>query len=74
MAMAVVSFFFVIGSLRTNIVLVGLLTFVDLTFIMLMAQYWTLAEGKVDLASKCQKVSILSALLSCKIQMKMSED
>ena len=64
MAMAVVSFFFVIGSLRTNIVLVGVLTFADLTFIMLMAQYWTLAEGKAGLASRFQKVSIVTALLS----------
>lgn len=56
MAMALVTLFFVIGSLRTNLVFVLIFVFIDLAFVMLMASYWTLAEGKTDVASKCQIV------------------
>jgi hypothetical protein len=58
MVMALVTFFFVVGSLRTNFVFVLVFVFIDLAFIMLMATYWTLAEGKTAVASKCQKVNI----------------
>ena len=57
MVMALVTFFFLIASVRTNIVFVLVFLFIDLAFIMLMATYWTLAEGKVAVAGKCQKVS-----------------
>lgn len=55
--MALVTFFILVASLRTNIVYVLVFLFIDLAFIMLMATYWTLAEGKVTVAGKCQKVS-----------------
>jgi len=54
MVMALVTFFFLIASLRTNIVFVLVFFFIDLAFIMLMATYWTLAEGKTAVAAKCQ--------------------
>jgi len=60
MVMALVTFFFVIASLRTNIVFVLVFIFIYLAFIMLMATYWTLAEGLTDVASKCQIVRALS--------------
>ncbi|EXJ67633.1 uncharacterized protein A1O5_08979 [Cladophialophora psammophila CBS 110553] len=46
MVMALVTFFFLIASLRTNVTFVLVFFFIDLAFIMLMATYWTLAEGK----------------------------
>lgn len=55
--MAIVTFFFLVASLRTNITFVLVFLFIDLAFIMLMATYWTAAEGKTAIAAKCQKVS-----------------
>ncbi len=57
MVMALVTFFFLVASFRTNITFVLVFLFIDLAFIMLMATYWTLAEGKMAVAEKCQKVS-----------------
>jgi succinate-acetate transporter protein len=57
MCMALVTFFFVVGSIRTNVVLWLVFVFIDLAFIMLMAVYWTLAEGRTDLANRLQTVS-----------------
>lgn len=57
MVMALVTFFFLLASLRTSITFVLVFLFIDLAFIMLMATYWTLAEGKTVTAAKCQKVS-----------------
>jgi len=54
MVMALVTFFFVIGSLRTNVVFVLVFVFIDLAFIMLMATYWTLAEGRTAIAKRFQ--------------------
>ena len=55
--MALVTFFFLIASLRTNVVFVLVFLFIDLAFILLMATYWTLAEGRTAVAGKCQIVS-----------------
>lgn len=55
--MALVTFFFLIASFRTNITFVVVFLFIDLAFIMLMATYWSAAEGKTAVALKCQKVS-----------------
>lgn len=55
--MALVTFFFLIASFRTNITFVLVFLFIDLAFIMLMATYWSSAEGKTAVAEKCQKVS-----------------
>ncbi|KAK5332313.1 hypothetical protein LTR98_011557, partial [Exophiala xenobiotica] len=57
MVMALVTFFFLVASVRTNIVFVLVFFFIDLAFIMLMATYWTLAEGKTAIAGKCQKAA-----------------
>jgi len=54
MVMALVTFFFVIASLRTNVVFVLVFLFIDLAFVMLMATYWTLAEGMASVSHKCQ--------------------
>ncbi|KAK6375906.1 hypothetical protein LTS17_007728 [Exophiala oligosperma] len=57
MVMALVTFFFLIGSLRTNVVFVLVFIFIDLAFIMLMATYWSAAEGKTAISAKCQKAA-----------------
>lgn len=57
MCMALVTFFFVVCSIRTNVVLWLVFVFIDLAFIMLMAVYWTTAEGMTATASKLQTVS-----------------
>lgn len=54
MCMAIVTFFFCICSIRTNLVLWLVFVFIDLAFIMLMATYWTLAEGMTTTASHLQ--------------------
>lgn len=64
MAMALVTFFFFLGSLRTNLVFVLVFFFIDLAFIMLMATYWTLADGKTAVAANCHIVSTMLHLLS----------
>lgn len=56
MCMALVTFFFVVCSIRTNVVLWLVFVFIDLAFIMLMGVYWTAAEGKSDVSHKLQIV------------------
>ncbi|OAL27907.1 hypothetical protein AYO22_03252 [Fonsecaea multimorphosa] len=56
MVMALVTFFFLIASFRTNITFVLVFLFIDLAFIMLMATYWSAAEGKTAVSGKCQKL------------------
>lgn len=55
--MAIVTFFFVVCSIRTNVVLWLVFVFIDLAFIMLMAVYWTLAEGMTKVSEHLQIVS-----------------
>ena len=55
--MAIVTFFFVICSIRTNVILWLVFVFIDLAFIMLMAVYWTLAEGMTEVSNHLQIVS-----------------
>lgn len=57
MCMAIVTFFFVVCSIRTNVILWLVFVFIDLAFIMLMAVYWTLAEGMTGVSGKLQIVS-----------------
>ncbi|KIW90988.1 uncharacterized protein Z519_08771 [Cladophialophora bantiana CBS 173.52] len=57
LAMALVTFFFLVASLRTNITFALVFFFIDLAFIMLMACYWTVADGNVNTARKCQKAA-----------------
>jgi len=66
MVMAIATFVFLIVSLRTNIVFFLVFFFIELAFIMLMATYWTLAEGKTAIASMCQTVSTSHRFLSRK--------
>lgn len=54
MVMALVTFFFVIASFRTNVVFVLIFIFIDLTFLMLTACYWTLAQGMTTVGQKLQ--------------------
>lgn len=63
MCMALVTFFFCVGSIRTNLVLWLVFVFIDLAFIMLMATYWTLAEGMTTTAGNLQIVSQTPAAL-----------
>lgn len=57
MIMTVLTFFYIIASLRTNITLVITFFFIDAAFFMLMATYWTAAEGKAVVANGLQIVS-----------------
>lgn len=65
MVMALVTFFFLLASFRTNITFVLVFLFIDLAFIMLMATYWTLAEGKTAIAAKCQKAAGAFVFVFC---------
>ncbi|KAF4991918.1 hypothetical protein FDECE_13860 [Fusarium decemcellulare] len=65
MAMSIVNFFFTVASLRTNITFFLVFLFIELAFIMLMASYWTLAEGNVALAEKCQKAAGAFTFIFC---------
>ncbi|OQU94530.1 hypothetical protein CLAIMM_00879 [Cladophialophora immunda] len=65
MVMALVTFFFLVASLRTNITFVLVFFFIDLAFIMLMATYWTMAEGKTAIAGKCQKAAGAFVFVFC---------
>ncbi|KAK5313327.1 hypothetical protein LTR46_010931, partial [Exophiala xenobiotica] len=65
MVMALVTFFFLVASLRTNITFVLVFLFIDLAFIMLMATYWTLAEGKMAVAEKCEKAAGAFVFVFC---------
>ena len=68
MVMAIVTFFFMVGSLRINIVFFLVFLFIDLAFIMLMATYWLLAEGRTMLAGKFQEVSLQSSYLITRVK------
>lgn len=58
LAMAILTFFYVVASIRTNIVLVLVLLFIDLAFSMLTSTYWNLADGKTAEAENLQLVSL----------------
>ena len=57
MIMTVLTFFYVLASLRTNITLVITFFFIDMAFFMLMSSYWTAAEGRASDAQGLQVVS-----------------
>jgi hypothetical protein len=67
MAMSIVTSFFVIASLRTNILLVLILLFVDLAFLMLTACYWNLARGIATVAQHLQIVGSFSVSTLCRV-------
>ncbi|HEX3643731.1 MAG TPA: GPR1/FUN34/YaaH family transporter, partial [Ktedonobacteraceae bacterium] len=57
MIMTVLTFLYVLASLRTNITLVITFFFIDMAFFMLMSSYWTAAEGRDSVAQGLQIVS-----------------
>lgn len=57
MIMTVLTFFYLLASIRTNLVLLLVFLFIDLAFFMLMSSYWTLAEGETEVANQLQIVS-----------------
>ena len=59
MIMTVLTFLYVLASVRTNVTLVITFLFIDLAFFMLMSSYWTLAEGRADVAKNLQTVFLL---------------
>lgn len=67
MVMSLVTFFFVVGSLRTNIVFFFIFLFIDLAFLMLTACYWTLAQGKTALGQHIQTVRVVLSLTLTRI-------
>lgn len=56
MVMSLVTFFFVIASVRTNIIFVLIFLFIDLAFLMLTACYWTLAQDMTAVGQNLQIV------------------
>ncbi|KXL49726.1 MAG: hypothetical protein FE78DRAFT_139424 [Acidomyces sp. 'richmondensis'] len=54
MIMTVLTFLYVLASLRTNIVLVVTFFFIDMAFFMLMSSYWVAAEGKPKISHDLQ--------------------
>lgn len=54
--MTVLTFFYVLASIRTNVVVFIVLFFIDLAFFMLMSAYWVLAEGKTTVGMNLQVV------------------
>lgn len=63
MIMTVLTFFYVIASLRTNIALVITFFFIDMAFFMLMSSYWVAAEGRASVALGLQIVSKITKKL-----------
>lgn len=58
MIMAILSTLYTLASIRTNIVLVFTFFNIAMAFIMLMAAYWTLAEGKIAAGGKLTIVRV----------------
>lgn len=56
MIMTVLTLFYVLASLRTNIILVIVFFFIDMAFFMLMATYWCLGDGNTKAAAGLQVV------------------
>jgi hypothetical protein len=56
MVMSLLTFFYVVASLRTNVVFFLVFLFIDLAFLMLTACYWTLAQGMTVLGNNLQIV------------------
>lgn len=67
MIMTVLTFLYVLASLRTNIVLVITFFFIDMAFFMLMSSYWVAAEGKTKVSHDLQIVSKQSASALCRV-------
>ena len=56
MIMTVLTFFYTLASIRTNLIIFIIILFIDLAFFMLMSNYWVLAEGKIAMARNLQIV------------------
>ncbi|KAG0647504.1 hypothetical protein D0Z07_6692 [Hyphodiscus hymeniophilus] len=54
MVMSLLTFFYVVASLRTNVVFFLVFLFIDLAFLMLTACYWTLAQGMTVIGHNLQ--------------------
>lgn len=55
MCIAIITFYFVIASVRTNLVLVLILFFVDLALMIIAGSFWVNANGQADTAAKLQE-------------------
>lgn len=56
MIMTVLTFFYVLASIRTNVIVFIVMLFIDLAFFMLMSSYWVLAEGRTTVGTNLQIV------------------
>lgn len=61
MILAILSFFYTIASLRTNVALVITFFFITMAFTMLMSAYWVVGDGNAKVGMQLQIVSILSS-------------
>lgn len=52
---AIITLFFVIGALRTNLILVLVLFFVDIALILIAGSFWVSANGDAITAAKLQE-------------------
>lgn len=63
--MALITLYFTICSVRTNVILVIIFFFITLAFLLLTGTYWVMAEGKTDEASKLQTASGAIVFVFC---------
>ena len=54
--MTVLTFLYVLASIRTNLVVFLVMLFIDCAFFMLMSSYWVLAEGRTTVGMNLQVV------------------
>lgn len=54
--MTVLTFLYLLASIRTNVVLFIVFLFIDCAFFMLMSSYWVLAEGRTTVGTNLQIV------------------
>jgi len=65
--MAIISFIFLICSIRTNVILFTLFIALTMAFSFLAGAYWNLAQGHIKLAMKLQTVRehLLYKIMMC---------
>lgn len=65
MSMAILSFIFLIGSIRTNLVFVLVFTVVTLGFVLASVAQWTLSQGNLVAAGRMLVATGASFFVAC---------
>lgn len=63
--MGLITLFFLICSIRTNVILVIIFFFIMLAFLLLTGTYWVLAEGKSEEGARLQTTSGAIVFVFC---------